>query len=356
MYRSVPLVVALSFLGGAGAGRASSEQFNWEIVAIDLTGRQTNLTRDPAVDAAPAVARDGRIVFVSPRGGAPDLFVMDADGSNVRRLTSNGTDGSGVVWSEALEISQASWAPRGERIAFDGQYWAARPDCARLCTNWQVLVVDSDGGQLRRIALDARSPAWSPDGRWLAYQSDTDPEGGAAGVTIARLDGAGSVEVKAGNCASEVGPVWSPTRDEIAYEAHQRNDCSRSWVYRLSADGRTKRRLAAGHSPAWSRDGRQLALIDDYRLFVIDRNGTRKRQVSRKREFVIRAAWSPKGATLAFVAGTTIGRYGGAPRNLRMQIVKADGRRIRVLRRLPWVWGGPVWAHNGKRILVTVVR
>jgi Tol biopolymer transport system component len=69
------------------------------------------------------------------------------------------------------------------------------------------------------------------------------------------------------------------------------------------------------------------------------------------------AAWSPKGGTLGFVAGTTADRYGGLPRNLRVETVSADGKRVDVLARETagsLIWGGPVWTRDGKRILVAV--
>src|SRR5438128_3315940 len=109
MYRLLILAIALPFVGNADFGRAASKQFDFEIVAIDLAGRQTNLTQNPAVDVAPAMSRDGRIVFLSTRDGGAELYVMGGDGRNVRRLTT----GNDVVWSEALEISQASWSPLG---------------------------------------------------------------------------------------------------------------------------------------------------------------------------------------------------------------------------------------------------
>ena len=68
----------------------------------------------------------------------------------------------------------------------------------RACVNWDVFVVGSGGSGLTRIALDARGPAWSPDGRRLAYESGiVRQDFVAGGVTITRLDGSGSAHVKA---------------------------------------------------------------------------------------------------------------------------------------------------------------
>ena len=67
MYRLLLLAVALSLTAPSDLGRAASKEFDFDIVAIDLAARETNLTHDPAVDLAPAVARDGRIAFVSTR-------------------------------------------------------------------------------------------------------------------------------------------------------------------------------------------------------------------------------------------------------------------------------------------------
>src|SRR2546423_5708931 len=139
MYRLLILAVLVLFMGNGSLGRAAGTQFDVEIVAIDLAGRQTNLTQNPAVDLAPAVSHDSRIVFLSTRDGQAELYVMDDDGSNVRSLTT-GTD---VVWNDALDASQASWSPRGEKIAFDGHDGAGGPTCLQHCAKWDVLVVDS---------------------------------------------------------------------------------------------------------------------------------------------------------------------------------------------------------------------
>lgn len=269
MYRLLILAVALPFL-----------------VAIDLAGRRANLTRNPAWDSSPAVARDGRVVFLSTRDGAADF--LDGDGRNVRRLTV----GQGV-WNEALDISQASWSPRAARIAFDSLGAPPTPGCLQHCANLDVRVIDADGSGLKQVAVRARAPSWSRDGRRLAYAGAVGAEGTAAGVTITRLDGSGSVHVEAFHGFSSVGPAWSPTRDEIAFQARPA-DASSSSIYVVGADGRRKRRLAVGHDPAWSRDGSRLAFIDDYKLFTIGRNGKGKRRLSRKGEFVVGAAWSPR--------------------------------------------------------------
>jgi TolB protein len=248
MYRLLLLAVALAFLGPAGAGAARNAEFNHDIVAVDLAGRQTNLTRNPAFDGSPAVARDGRIVFVSTRGGNPDLYLMNGDGRNVRRLTNSASDASGVAWDEALHLTQASWSPRGDKVAFDGRYMERGPPCPRLCANWRVLVVESNGGRLTEIASYARAPAWSPDGRRLAFKSDMNPEELARTVTIARADGSRPARVEAIN--GDVGPVWSPGGCEIAFHA-RRTEGSRPWIYLV----RPTAPAGAGWRPAATRRG-----------------------------------------------------------------------------------------------------
>jgi TolB protein len=356
MDRFLLLVVALAFLGPAGVGAARNAEFNHDIVAVDLVGRQTNLTRNPAFDGSPAVARDGRIVFVSTRDGNPDLYVMNGDGRNVRRLTWSASDASGVAWDEALHLTQASWSPRGDRIAFDGRYMERGSPCPRLCANWRVLVVESNGGGLKEIARNSRAPAWSPGGRRLAFESDLDPEEGARTVTIGRADGSRPVHLSAINYPSEVGPVWSPAGGEIAFQA-KRPEGSRTWIDLVRADARGRRRLAPGRNPTWSPDGRRLAFIDNSnRLITMTRDGKRKRWVSRAGESVVAAAWSPKGDTLAFVAGRP-NAYGGRPRELRLETVRPNGTRLRVLARESEsspLSGRPIWTPNAKRILVTL--
>jgi Tol biopolymer transport system component len=348
-------VIALPFFAPSDLGRAARMGSNYDVVAVDLAGRQTNLTHNAAADVSPAVARDGRIVFLSTRDGNPDLYVMDGDGRNVRKLTNSALDHSGVAWGEDLEWSGASWSPGGKEIALDGKYFRAGPACEQHCANWKVLVIDSDGSGLKQVALDARAPAWSPDGRRLAYESAVGSYFDAGSVTIARLDGSGSVEVKGKNGQRSVGPVWSPSGRELAFQAWGTGSAHAS-IYLLRADGTRKRRLARGHNPTWSPNGRRLAFIDDCKLLTIDRNGKGRRRLSRKGEFVIDAAWSPRGRTLAYVAGTKEDRCGnGWPENLRLETVTADGRRVHVLAResaSSLIWGGPVWTHDGKRILV----
>jgi Tol biopolymer transport system component len=271
-----------------------------DIVAIDLSGHQTNLTHNPAPDLDPAVARDGRIVFLSAPGGNPDLYVMDGDGRHVRRLTNSAVDNSGIAAADDLEFSQAAWSPRRDKIAFDGKYLAGPPDCEQHCASWHVMVIGADGSGLNPI--------------------------------------------------SDVGPVWSPSGREVAFQAQ-------GWIYRVRADGRLKRRLAAGQDPTWSPDGRRLAFIDDHKLFTVSRNGEGKRRVSRRGESVVGAAWSPNGRTIACVAGTATGSSGGYPRNLRVEALRADGKRTHVLAResgSSLIWGSPVWTRDGKRILVAV--
>jgi Tol biopolymer transport system component len=359
-YRLLVLALVLPFVGAADLGRAG--EFNVDIVAVDLSGTQTNLTRSASFNASPAVARDGRVVFVSDRDAPASLYVMDSDGENVRRL-----DGAGYVVgdNEVLEASRPSWSPSADGVAFDTMYGPIEPGCLQHCFGWEVSVVGSDGGGLRQIAVNAREPAWSPDGRRIAFLSGvgiTGYDDEAGGVTITRVDGSRSVVLSALNqdinAASGSGLAWSPSGDALAFQA-QRASRGHFRVYIVGADGRGERLLAAGHDPSWSPNGKHLAFIDDCKLMTIDRSGKHERRLSRKGECVEAAAWSPKAALVAYLTGKSVAGL-GFPQLLGVKTASADGRDIRTLMPPPSSperlrsWSSPVWTRDGKRILIAI--
>ena len=165
----------------------------------------------------PEWSPDGEeIAFTSsahePRGSAlimvMDIYVMDANGTRQRRLT---TDQSS---------SSPSWSPDGTRIAFS----SSRETFVGGLVDPQIFIMNADGsGRLPVSASEANrvgegttgdTPTWSPDGTWIAYVGVpgdlylVDPEGGA---TIRLTDSARIPPVSR--------PSWSPDSSEIAYSS-----------------------------------------------------------------------------------------------------------------------------------------
>ena len=134
------------------------------------------------------VARDlpGRIAYNTIEG---DLWMVNGDGSGRRRLTDSG---------EGIDYSP-TWAPTGSQIAFR----TTRGDAAD-----SIFIIDSDGENERQLSppgVDAIFPAWSPDGRLIAYT--------AAELTVVKPDGRGERSLGIdGECSS-----WSPDGTTIAF-------------------------------------------------------------------------------------------------------------------------------------------
>jgi TolB protein len=210
---------------------------NVEVYVMDADGTdQTNLTRSPTSDYSPDWSPDGtRIAFASDRDGDPnEIYVMDADGSNQTRITRNpGID------------EYPTWSPDGTRIAFSCTFGRVLPEGVG---DFEICVVDADGTGLRQLT-DAPGlselPAWSPDGRTIAFQSDR--------------DGWPSL------------PAYVPP----AYEPGRHGEWE---VYVMSADGSGQTNLTRNPReddsfPAWSPDGRHLVFSRYGCLDVVEAGG-----------------------------------------------------------------------------------
>ena len=254
-----------------------------DIVVIRDNGAVVRrLTGGRAVDYFPSWSPDGsRLVFVSNRDGDDELYVMRADGSQLRQLTHNKAVDTTPAWSpdgrsiafasnqaggeHKLYVVRASGGtPRrllgGRRTVFDiAPAWSPNGKLIAFASNRagyfnsDIWVVGSDGRGLRRLTRTAGSeskpgdegtPAWSPDGRSIAFATNRDLQ---QEIYVMSADGSGVRRLTRAPLRDDILPRWSPDGKTIAYTGAR----GPSSIYLVPAAGGASRRLVAGSDAAW---------------------------------------------------------------------------------------------------------
>jgi Tol biopolymer transport system component len=224
-------------------------KFNWtnwasseaDIYLINVDGSgERRLTDSPRLDGFPAWSPDGeRLAFSSARdGGQSEMYVMDADGSGQRRFTHT---------PEAESFF--SWSPDGERIAYTA-YFGDRPYLAVMNADGSEQRRLGDVSLIRRLTgttAAEEQPVWSPDVQKIAFSSEDEGE-----IYALKADGSGRTGLTDTQGYDHWPPTWSPDGTRIAFTTENRKG---SKIYVMNSDGSGLTRLTddlgEDFYPAW---------------------------------------------------------------------------------------------------------
>jgi TolB protein len=287
---SVVIVLAMTVGSELSSGEIAFEtnrDGNWEVYGLDLrTGGLHNYTRNPADDLGPAWAPDGRsFTFYSNRDTDfnHELYVLDTVAGEVRRLSEQNGDHRRAVWSPdgqqlvytyrygQVHIMDANgtndrhlvygfsptWSPSGGQILYYADW--------RGELNAEIYIIDTDGHNLVNFSNHAAndwSPAWSQDGKYIAFLSSRD---GNAELYVTPTD---CIETRrycgtntrrlTFNRTNDASPIWSPDNQHILFAAEQLGDTRHVDLFLLDVTSGDMQRLTAGYgdnqSPAWRPD------------------------------------------------------------------------------------------------------
>ena len=286
--------------------------------AVDSVTNQAWSTHTPSkesdLEGIGSVTPDavGKILFSSDRSGSFQIYVMNADGRDQRRLTHGGDN----------DFSPA-WSPDGTRIAFSSNRGSADG------FDYRLFVMDADGTNVRQLTTGSDRhvlPSWSRDGSQIVFTNDYDNSAAVIDVDFTnRRKPSRSIGV--GRVLS-----WSPDGTQIVFGFYDRSlddDDYEVWV--MNADGSNRRQLTHNtHSdqvPSWSPDGTQIVYSsrpeDDWEVFVMNADGTNVRQLTHNTHHDFSGGWSPDGTQILF----TSYRDGDG----EVFVMNADGSNVRQL-------------------------
>lgn len=256
----------------------------------------------PVPASTPTGGGAGQIAFASDLGGIPQVYLLNIDRTGLTQLT-------------ALEdgACQPAWSPDGSKMLVTSP--CRRDQEIYEGSGLWLLSIDANGQISEQTALPSKpggdfDPAWSPDGKRVAFTSIRD---GRPQIYVMNVDGTGSVVNLSQTFAHEEQPTWSPTGDTVMYASQRRGSFA---IWAIPAAGGEPQQFSRSleeeddNNPDWSRDGQ---------VIVFDRNiGGVSRLVAanfkdrgridfricaeppRSAQPMSEASWSPDGGWLAF--------------------------------------------------------
>jgi Tol biopolymer transport system component len=245
------------------------------------------------------ISRSFEIAFNRGDEGSWSIYLMNAEGSDVRKLR------AGV---------EPEWSPDGKLIAFADSAFVGGGD---------IQLMNSDGSSVQNLHARGSFPTWSPDGGRLAFNWECDAQfggpcespdgskkdcGAECGIGVVARDGTGVRRLGNG-----IWPDWGPDGRIVFGDGTPTGPCGNDannppgqamrcalpiWVMNPDGSGRTKLPIGSAISPAWSHDGRRIAYFTETDgVFIANSDGTGIVNVAPAG--YADPSWSPDGLWLA---------------------------------------------------------
>lgn len=234
-----------------------------------------------------------KVAFTSKRNGNFDIYTINEDGTELKRLTNSKVD----------EL-KPQWSPDGSKIMY----------LSKKGKKYTLHVMNNDGSNKIKLYNDCNiqyPPLWSPDGNKILFVAKIKSKNmiftiDSNGENLASLTEAGT---------ENAYPSWSPDGTKILYRQRYLKEI---YLYSMNADGTEQKRLTRDNEtyyfPSWSSDGRRISYIITKRSFkgvynkicIMNADGSNNLEIAdaSKRyediDYLDELYWSPDGTTLAF--------------------------------------------------------
>ena len=286
------------------------------IIACDTdNGIDDDSVQSQTVDSEP----QGRIVFQSNRDNSLSIYIMDADGDDVKRLT-QGRDSNPNLSSDSRIVYDSASGDQNDIFVTTDTGNETPRNLTRTDEAWEYL------------------PVWSPDNSLIAYVSDL---GGDEEIWVMDADGDNQTQLT-DNDIFDTHPAWSPSGEQILFQSNRDGD---NELYSMTVDGDEVVQLTDNEdediAPMYSPDKSSVAFVSDRdgnnEIYIMNPDGTLPTRLTQNEVDDAHPAWSLDGKWLVYqsVEGSNVDIY----------LMRADGSNTTRLTDERGVDSDPSWGE-----------